>query len=89
MAGDLNIYGERDKVRLLRDENGTQRVYTVDLRDPSLLSTPQYYLHQNDVIYVEPNKARASNRETSSLYSFVISLTSLALSIATFIKLYN
>lgn len=89
LAGDMTIYGERDKVRLIREENGKVNTYDLDLRDPKFLSSPYYYLHQNDVLYVEPNKTKATNREVSSLYSFGISLASLALTIATFIRSFN
>lgn len=77
-AGDLTIYGERDKVRLIRDRGGKQVVASIDLRDKDLINSEYYYLQPNDVLYVEPNKTKASNREVSSLYSFGISLVSLA-----------
>lgn len=87
MAGDLTIYGKRDKVLVLRSEEGVQRVYGVDLRSASYLySSPVYYLQQNDVIYVEPNevKARQStvNGNNVRSTSFWISLASLLTSIA-------
>ena len=88
MAGDLTIYGERDKVKVIREDNGQQKTFVVDLRDADLLKSECYYLHQNDLVYVEPNKTKASNREVSTLYTFGISLTSLALTIATFIKAF-
>ena len=87
MAGDLTIYGKRDKVLVLRSEEGVQRVYGVDLRSASYLySSPVYYLQQNDVIYVEPNevKSRQStvNGNNVRSTSFWISLASLLTSIA-------
>ncbi len=88
-AGDLTIFGERNKVRLLREEEGKQTVYSVDLRDANLITSPYYYLHQNDVLYVEPNRSKATNREVSNLYSFGISLVSLAVTMATFIRSFN
>lgn len=89
LAGDLNIYGERDKVRLIREKDGKQVVYTLNLSDTSVLTSEVYYLQQNDVIIVEPNNSKASNREVSSLYSFAISLVSLALTITTFIRSFK
>jgi polysaccharide export outer membrane protein len=88
-AGDLSIFGERNKVRLLREEDGKQTVYDIDLRDANIITSPYYYLHQNDVLYVEPNKSKATNREVSNLYSFGISLVSLAVTMATFIRSFN
>jgi len=81
-AGDLTIYGNREKVLVLRNENGTQRVYGLNLCSASqLYSSPVYYLQQNDVVYVEPNdtKARQStvNGNNVRSTSFWISLASL------------
>lgn len=81
-AGDLTIYGKREKVLVLRNENGTQRVYGINLCSANhLYSSPVYYLQQNDVVYVEPNdtKARQStvNGNNVRSTSFWISLTSL------------
>lgn len=88
MAGDLTIFGERKNVKVLREENGMQKTYVLDLTNANILQHECYFLHQNDVVYVEPNKTKASNREVSQLYSFGISLASLALTIATFIKAF-
>lgn len=82
-AGDLTIYGRRENVQLLRNNNGRQETYIVDLCSAqSLISSPAYYLQQNDVIYVEPNdvKARMStvNGNNVRSTSFWISLASLA-----------
>ena len=59
LAGDLNITGDRKNVLVVREENGNDRAYRVDLTDTkSIMSSPAYYLRQNDVVYVEPNAAR-------------------------------
>ena len=89
-AGDLTIYGKRNKVLVLRTEEGKQRVYGVDLRSAShLYSSPAYYLQQNDVVYVEPNdtKARQStvNGNNVRSTSFWLSLASLLTTIAVLI----
>lgn len=81
-AGDLTIYGKREKVLVLRNENGAQRVYGVNLCSAGhLYSSPAYYLQQGDVVYVEPNdtKARQStvNGNNVRSTSFWISLASL------------
>lgn len=58
-AGDLNIMGRRDHILVVREENGQTRNYFVDLRDSkTIYNSPVYYLQQNDMIYVEPNKVR-------------------------------
>lgn len=88
MAGDLTIFGERTNVKVLREENGIVKTFIIDLTKANVLQHECYYLQQNDVVYVEPNNTKANNREVSSLYSFGISLTSLALTIATFIRAF-
>lgn len=89
LAGDLTIYGERDKVRLIRQDDGKEIVVTLDLKDPEIMKSPYFYMQQNDVLYVEPNKSKASNREVSSLYSFGLTLLSSALTIVTFIRSFK
>jgi len=87
LAGDMTIYGRRDNVRVIREENGERTVAIVDLRSRNLMNSPYYYLKQNDIVYVEPNKARAGQREINqnrsvstfaSILSVLASLASLA-----------
>lgn len=90
MAGDLTIYGYREKVLVLREEGGVQRVYGVNLCSAEhLYSSPVYYLQQNDVIYVEPNNVRARqstvNGNNVRSTSFWISLASLLTTISVLI----
>ncbi|WP_243751659.1 polysaccharide biosynthesis/export family protein [Niastella caeni] len=59
-AGDMTIYARRDNVTLVREEKGKRIVKRLDLNSEKLLSSPFYYLKSNDIIYVEPNKARVS-----------------------------
>ena len=86
MAGDLTIYGKREKVLVLRQEGDIQRVYGINLTSGQhVYTSPVYYLRQNDVVYVEPNamKARQStvNGNNVRSTSFWISLASLLTSI--------
>jgi polysaccharide export outer membrane protein len=84
-AGDLTIYGVRDSVKLIReDATGKKEIHSLNLNDANIISSPYYYLQQNDIVYVEPNKvkARNSNIGTSTTLwftatSILISLTSL------------
>ena len=85
-AGDLTIYGRRDKVKVLRNEGGKVRTYELNLCSASdIVSSPAYYIQQNDVIYVDPNEVRMRqstvNGNNVRSTSFWISLTSLAASI--------
>ena len=82
-ARDLTIWGRRDNVRVVRDENGKQKTYFIDLCDSrSIIESPAYYLQQGDVVYVEPNDMRARqstvNGNNVRSTSFWISLASLA-----------
>lgn len=89
MAGDMTIYGKRDNVLVLRPDTAGQLVaYQVDMRSfENVVNSPVYYIHQNDYIYVEPNKKRANestvNGNTVRSASFWISIVSLLSSVAT------
>lgn len=58
-AGDMTIFGKRENVKVIREENGQRKVYQIDLRSNQVFDSPAYYLQQNDVVYVEPNKKKA------------------------------
>ncbi len=89
MAGDLTIYGLRDNVYVIREENNQRTVYRLDLKSTDLFNSPAYYLKQNDVVYVQPNKVRAgqSNLNENSMKSIGmwISIASLLTTVATLI----
>jgi Periplasmic protein involved in polysaccharide export len=88
MAGDLNINGKRENVLVLRpDSIGKLTAYTVDMRSfASVQNSPVYYIHQNDYIYVEPNKKKANestvNANTVQSAAFWISVASFLASVA-------
>ncbi|WP_321332901.1 polysaccharide biosynthesis/export family protein [uncultured Bacteroides sp.] len=86
MAGDLTIFGKRENVKVIREENGIRNVVNMDLRSKKIFNSPYFYLHQNDMVYVEPNKVRAGQREINqnrsigtfaSIISVLISLSVL------------
>lgn len=90
MAGDLTIFGQRENVIVMRQENGKQTTYAVNLTSAdSLFASPVYYLKQNDVVYVNPNNARIRqstvNGNNTYSTSFWISLGSLLTSVAVFL----
>lgn len=90
-AGDLTITGVRDDVIVLRQENGHQKIYKINLcSGKDVFSSPVYYLQQNDVVYVSPNdtKKRTStvNGNTIQSTGFWLSVSSLAVTILTFLK---
>ncbi len=87
-AGDLTIYGKRENVKLIReDAEGEKHIYKLNLNDANLINSPYYYLQQNDVVYVEPNKAKAQNSQIGSMTSIWFSATSILLSLSSL--LYN
>lgn len=57
-AGDLNITGRRDAIKVIRQENNTSKTYYIDLRSKDVFNSPVYNLQQNDIIYVEPNQVK-------------------------------
>jgi protein involved in polysaccharide export with SLBB domain len=79
MAGDLTIYGRRDKVAVIREENGQRLVLYNDLRSVDLFSSPGYYLQQNDIVYVEPNKAKIGQSDINQNNSIGVWLSGISL----------
>lgn len=92
MAGDLTIYGRRDRVAVIREKDGRRTILFHDLRSSDIFESPCYYLQQNDIVYVEPNKARAGqsginqNNSANVWLSAVSILASVASLIATVVK---
>ena len=85
-AGDLTIYGVRDRIKLIReDATGKKSVVTLNLNDANIINSPYYYLQQNDVIYVEPNKVKAQNSAVGQTTTLWISATSILISLASLI----
>lgn len=64
ICGDITDYGQRENVVIMRDENGQKTLGEVDLTKKEMLDSPYYYLHNNDVVYIEPNdrQKRMSDR---------------------------
>ena len=87
-AGDLTIYGIRDNVLLIReDANGEKSTHRLDLNDANVINSPYYYLQQNDVVYVQPNKTKARNSDVGQSTSLWFSATSIVISLASL--MYN
>lgn len=60
LAGDLTIYGKRDNILLIREEDGARVTRRLNLNSTDFLNSPYYYLQPNDVVYVEPNEAKVA-----------------------------
>ncbi len=89
LARDLTIFGKRDKVSVIREQDGERVIYEIDLTSVDMFKSPAYYLQQNDIVYVEPNevKARQSTIDDKGLRltSILVSSGSLLVSLATLI----
>lgn len=68
LAGDLTIYGKRDNVLLIREENGKKITRHINLSSSDFFNSPYYYLKPNDVIYVQPNATKAATASRSTQY---------------------
>ena len=83
MAGDMTVYGVRDNVKLVRENaNGERIIQTLNLNDANLIRSPYFYLQQNDILYVSPNKTVARNSDIGNSTTLWISATSILVSIA-------
>ena len=87
LAGDLAITGRRDNVLLVRhNADGSKNVARLNLNDKDLISSPYFYLQQNDVVYVQPNKSKANSAVVvPPTTSLVFSVTSILLTVANLI----
>lgn len=59
MAGDLTPYGKRENILVIREEDGKRSIVRLNINNRAILNSPYFYLKQNDVIYVEPDKAKS------------------------------
>ncbi len=60
MAGDMTVYGKRENVLVIREQNGQRTLKRLNLNDENVLKSPFFYLKQNDIVYVEPDKSKAT-----------------------------
>lgn len=81
LAGDLNITGKRNNVLIIRDTNGVKTYTRIDLTKKDLFSSPFYYLQQNDVVYIEPNKARIQAADFNPNTGVYLTLASILISL--------
>lgn len=82
LAGDLTNNGKRDNIFLIREVDGEKRFANLDLTSVNIVNSPLYYLKQNDVIYVEPNKAKIRSSTFNPNTAIVISAISTLATIA-------
>jgi Periplasmic protein involved in polysaccharide export len=86
LGGDMTIYGRRDKVTILREgDDGVVTISHLDISSADAVLSPDFYLRQNDIVYVEPNKARSQSAGIGTGTTIWFSVGSILLSVATFI----
>ena len=85
MAKDLTIYGKRDNILVIREINGVKSYNRVDITKSDFINSPFYYLSQNDVVYVEPNKTRVNSSAVGPNTSVIISAISILVSLSVLI----
>ena len=78
MAGDLTIYGKRDRVAVIRERDGKRTVLYHDLRSADIFMSPCYYLQQNDIVYVEPNRTKIAQSQINQNNSVGVWLSALS-----------
>lgn len=78
MAGDLTIYGKRDRVAVIREKDGKRTILFHDLRSADIFKSPCYYLQQNDIVYVEPNRAKAGQSQINQNNSVGVWLSAVS-----------
>lgn len=80
-AGDLDIKGKRNDIKLIREKDGERKIVTIDLTSQELFDSPYYYLSQNDIIIVEPNQSQRNSSivgaNTSIIFSAIASIISI------------
>lgn len=81
ICGDLTDNAIRDKLVVIRSDGGNRQMGEINLTTKELLDSPYYYLHNNDIVYVEPTERhkRISDRnpDTPKYISIAVSVASL------------
>ena len=86
LAGDLTIFGKRDNVLVIRNVNGKQQFGTVNMNSRDLFKSPFYFLHSNDIVYVEPGSGKIA--QADKVYQILPTVLS-ALSLLSIIFIYS
>lgn len=92
MAGDLTIFGKRENILLIReggDSLQTKHLIRLNLNSKAIFSSPYFYLEPNDIIYVQPNKSKASSTDVLMTKYIAIATSILSLLIILFTRIVN
>lgn len=85
MAKDLTIYGKRNNILVIREVNGVKTYNRIDITKADFINSPFYYLSQNDVIYVQPNRTKVNASAVGPNTSVIISAISILISLSVII----
>lgn len=89
LAGDMTVYGKRENVLLIREADGKKQFVRLDLNSLNPLSSPYYYLQQNDVIYVEPNATKLRSAASLNVSLWLSAVSTLASTVTIIVALIN
>jgi polysaccharide export outer membrane protein len=84
LAGDLTIYGKRDNILVIRNVGNRKEYGRINLNSTDLFKSPYYFLKQNDVVYIEPNKSKISTADDASNLRYL----TVAVSVLTLISIF-
>ncbi|WP_299675028.1 polysaccharide biosynthesis/export family protein [uncultured Tenacibaculum sp.] len=85
LAGDLNITGKRNTIKVFREINGEKVQFDIDIRSNKIFTSPVYYLQQNDLVYVDQNKASSQDAAYNRNTGLIVSVGSIIISLITLI----
>lgn len=86
-AGDLQLTAKRDGIILIREENGFQKHYNIDLRDSHVLDSPYFYMQQNDILYIPPSATRVATATTATgIWGTVLSSITTTIALISLIR---
>ena len=81
LAGDLTIYGKRKNILIIREQDGQRLYKVVDITSTDFMDSEYYYLNQNDIVYVEPNKTRINSSAVGPNVTTIISAISVLIAV--------
>jgi polysaccharide export outer membrane protein len=86
LAGEMTIYGKRDEVLIIREmPDGKYKFLTVDISKDSIVSSPDFFLHQNDMVYVSPNRSRTGSADIGPQLGVIVSVSSFIMTLISFV----
>jgi polysaccharide export outer membrane protein len=78
LAGDLTLYGRRDNVLIIRENEGKREWARMDLTKPQIMTSPYFYLQQNDVVYIEATKKKLVANDQATTRTVTIAATAIS-----------